>query len=118
MKKRHNIDTIAEILIDKINELDKNAKRIEKTVDTLQKSKLKVDTEEMKQILSERSHQESAFLSRYEAIQQKNNTRLPNWILTLLIGLFLALIGFSFFAWNQIKQVELLKAKIEYYEQK
>lgn len=117
MKKRHNIDTIAEILIDKINELDKNAKRIENTVEALRKSSLKVDTDEMKQILSERSTQENAFLSHYKTLQEKNNTRLPNWILTLLIGFFLAFLGFSFYAWSQIKQVELLKAKIEYYEQ-
>ena len=116
MKKRHNIDTIAEVLIDKINDFEKSSAQIGKVVAELKATSLQVDTTEMKQILSERAKQENAFLSQYEAVQKINNTRLPNWILALLIGLFLALIGFSFFAWHQLKQIDLLKAEIEYYK--
>lgn len=113
-KKRHNIDTIAEILVDKINDLERDTKRIEKVVDDLKETKLSIDTTKFEQLIEKRNVQEIAFLIDSEKVQAKRQARLPNWLLTLIIGLFLSLIGFSFYLHNQLKKVDLLEEENGY----
>lgn len=113
-KKRHNIDTIAEILVDKINDLERDTKRIEKVVDDLKETKLSIDTTGFEQLIEKRNVQEIAFLIDSEKVQAKRQARLPNWLLTLIIGLFLSLIGFSFYLHNQLKKVDLLEEENGY----
>lgn len=113
-KKRHNIDTIAEILVDKINDLERDTKRIEKVVDDLKKTRLSVDTTKFEQLIEKRNVQEIAFLIDSEKVQAKRQARLPNWLLTLIIGLFLSLIGFSFYVHHQLKKVDLLEEENGY----
>jgi len=108
-KKRHNIDTIAEILVDKMNDLERDTKRIEKVVDDLKKTRLSVDTTKFEHLIEKRNVQEIAFLIDSEKAQAIRQARLPNWLLTLIIGLFLSLIGFSFYTHHQLKKVSLLK---------
>lgn len=115
-QQRHNINTIAEILIDKINDLNKDARRIEKIVDDLKSSSMSVDTSGFEKLISERRQQEKSFLDDSKAVLAKNRTRLPNWITAGLIIALLALVGFSFYAFDQLKEVELMKLKIEHYE--
>lgn len=108
-KKRHNIDTIAEVLIDSINDFKKDAERIEKVVDELKKTRLSVDTTKFDELIEKRNVQEIAFLIDSEKVQAKRQARLPNWLLTLIIGLFLSLIGFSFYVHHQLKKVSRLE---------
>ena len=108
-KKRHNIDTIAEVLIDSIDDFKKDAERIEKIVDELKKTRLSVDTTKFEQLIEKRNVQEIAFLIDSEKVQAKRQARLPNWLLTLIIGLFLSLIGFSFYVHHQLKKVSRLE---------
>ena len=108
-KKRHNIDTIAEVLIDSIDDFKKDAERIEKIVDELKKTRLSVDTTKFEQLIEKRNVQEIAFLIDSEKVQAKRQARLPNWLLTLIIGLFLTLIGFSFYVHHQLKKVSRLE---------
>lgn len=108
-KKRHNIDTIAEILVDKMNDLERDTKRIEKVVDELKKTRLSVDTTKFDELIEKRNVQEIAFLIDSEKVQAKRQARLPNWLLTLIIGLFLSLIGFSFYVHHQLKKVSRLE---------
>lgn len=115
---RHSIDTIAEVLIDKINALEKNTNRIEKVVEDLKKSSVKIDSTEFQRLTAERKGQENAFLSQYEAIQAKNGTRLPNGLLWSLIGLFCFVLIFSVYTFSQLKEVDLLRAQIEYLQGK
>lgn len=117
-KTRHNINTIAEILIDNIDDFKKDAERIEKIVDELKKSKLSVDTTKFEELIEKRNVQEIAFLIDSKKIQTVRQSRLPNWLLTLIIGLFLSLIGFSFYTHHQLKQVNLLKKENEVMREK
>lgn len=118
MKKRHNIDTIAEILIDKINDLEKHTKRIETVVSEVKTSSIDIDTTEIENLYNTRQKQERRFLSDLKALNLKNQTRLPNYILIALLVAFVALIGFSLYSYKQLKQVDVLKLQIEYYEDK
>lgn len=43
-QKRHNIGTIAEILIDKLDEIQKHTERLEKVAQRAEKTILQVDT--------------------------------------------------------------------------
>ena len=117
-KKRHNIDTIAEILIDKINDLEKHTNRIENVVKDVQTSSIDVDTSEIENLYNIRQKQERQFLSDLKALNLKNKTRLPNYILIALLITFVALVGFSLYSYKQLKQVDVLKLQIEYYEDK
>ncbi len=117
-KKRHNIDTIAEILIDKINDLEKHTNRIENVVKDVQTSSIDINTTEIENLYNTRQKQERQFLSDLKALNLKNQTRLPNYILIALLVAFVALIGFSLYSYKQLKQVDVLKLQIEYYEDK
>ena len=117
-KKRHNIDTIAEILIDKINDFENSANQIAQLVKTLQESDVKIDTSTLEQLNRERDERERTFLSDFKASAEKKSARLPNWILGLILALFISSLAFSAYAWGQFKELHLLKMKIEYYENK
>lgn len=117
-KKRHNIDTIAEILIDKINDLEKHTNRIENVVKDVQTSSIDINTTEIENLYNTRQKQEGQFLSDLKALNLKNQTRLPNYILIALLVAFVALVGFSLYSYKQLKQVDVLKLQIEYYEEK
>lgn len=117
-KKRHNIDTIAEILIDKINDFEKSANKIGQLVKTLQESNVKIDTSTLERLNRERNEREIAFLSDFKTLTEKKYTRLPNWLLTLILVLFVLVLAFSVYAWNQVDEIKTLKQKVEYYESK
>ncbi|MCH3886004.1 hypothetical protein [Tenacibaculum aquimarinum] len=120
-KKKHNIDTIAEVLIDKLDAMEQTAVRIEKVA----KIPLNVNSEpinllirECRDLVSEQNSEEREILRKIENLQQKNLTRLPNWILVILFAFFIGFVGSIFFAYSSIKKVDLLERENAYFLQK
>ena len=78
--KRHNIDTIAEVLIDKLNAMEKTARRIEEA----SSKELKVDTSGLElntELLKDISEN---YLHRIEQDKIKRLT-LPKWIVIVFV---------------------------------
>jgi hypothetical protein len=114
MGKRHNIDTIAEVLIDKLNDMERTALKIE----TASKRELKIDTKGLEELFLMQNTAEKTILSDLEQLQQKNKVRLPNWVLGVLFAFFLGLIGSIVFAYSSVKKVEHLQFERDYYKEK
>ena len=119
MAKRHNIDTIAEVLIDKLGDMEKTASRIEKVAQT----PLKVELNELKSILqqvagyvTEQKEASNVILSNFKQLQEKNQGRLPNWVVGVLFAFFLTFVGFSLYIWKTAETYDDQKAKAEYFE--
>ena len=85
-KQRHNIDTIAEVLIDKLNDLDRTASRIEKATE----QDLQVDTRELKSLLSD-------FKAVSRDFSKKEQPKVPKWVYMIAVCCFFGYIGFMFF---------------------
>jgi cbb3-type cytochrome oxidase subunit 3 len=120
-KKRLNVNEIAEVLIDKFDEMEQTAVRIEKVA----KTPLNVNSEpinllirECRDLVSKQNSEEREILRKIENLQSKNLTRLPNWILGILFAFFLGFIGSIFFAYSSVKKVKFLERQNEYFMQK
>ncbi|WP_031429304.1 hypothetical protein [Flavimarina sp. Hel_I_48] len=112
-QERHNIDTIANVLIDKLGEMERTASRIEKA----SKEPLKIDTEEIEKIFQARKNEENAILDELRAARSKNSIRVPNWVWGIIGGLVLLSMGSIFYAWNKAEDYELKKFEAQYFEQ-
>jgi primosomal protein N'' len=100
MAKKHSIDTIAEVLIDKLTDMERVASRIE----TASKTDFKIDTSELKELFSEHKkvilnqlENEKSILRSLKQLKEKNNTRLPNWMLACLFASYLITFGVMIF---------------------
>ena len=116
---RHSIDTIAEVLIDKLDTMEEVAARIEKVA----KKPLKVDLEAQEKLLeqfatfiNEQNRVEKRVLSQLEDLEAKKKGRIPNWVLGLLFVFFISSIGTIYFAISSIQKVELLEQENQYYK--
>lgn len=112
-KKRHSTQDIAEILIDKFNDLERTAKTIEQASNKT----IKIDTTELKQILEEHRKEQRRILSDLGQLRGRNQTRLPNWVFGVLAGLILTMIGFSVYTWKKAEAYDYQKASSEHFEQ-
>jgi hypothetical protein len=113
MAKRHNIDTIAEVLIDKLNDMERTAKRIEQA----SSRELRIDSREVRELLENQKREEKAFLDDLRAVRSKNSTRVPNWVWGVIGGLVLLSFGAIFYAWSKAEDYEMQKIEAEYFEQ-
>ena len=111
-QERHNIDTIANVLIDKLGEMEKTALRIE----WASQQPLKIDTREIEQILREKEKGEKAILEGLRKLQEKNKPRAPNWVIIALSAVFLISIGLSLYAWKKAEEYDMQKARAEHFE--
>ena len=124
-KQRHNIETIAEILVDKLGNMEKVAKEIDSTAKSFAGSSVKVDASEMydqlkllKQVNQEHIKQQDAFLSDLTNSYKKNYSRVPNWVYIVLVVLFLGSTLSIYYAWTKAEDYTLHKEKAEYFESK
>lgn len=113
-KGRKNINDIAEILIEKLSDMEQVASKI----DIASKRELKIDTKGLEDLFSMQNTAEKTILSDLEQLQQKNKTRLPNWVLGVLFAFFLGLIGSITFAYSSVQKVEHLQFERDYYKNK
>jgi capsule polysaccharide export protein KpsE/RkpR len=118
MAKRHNIDTIAEVLIDKIDSLEKNTKRLEKSVDKAVSTELKIDTSELQRMYLERQQQEKQFLDDLRALNEKKQSRLPNWVIVSLMVFVLSVMAFVGFTWSRGEDYKMMEAERDFYLKK
>lgn len=107
MAKRHSIDTIAEVLIDKLSDMEKVADKIDKA----SKKPLSVDLSQTKALLEEFA----GFIEKETEQKQTNQARLPNWVIGVLFGFFLASLGTLYFSYTSIKKVDALELERDYY---
>lgn len=119
MQKKHNIHTIAEVLIDKLGDMERTASKIEKA----SKQELKVDLKESKELfgklaiyVKEQGKVERDILNKLERLQDKNQTRVPNWVLGVLFVFFLGAAGSMWFAYDSVKKSEYLELEKEHYK--
>lgn len=112
-QNRHNIDTIANVLIDKLNEMEKTAIRIERA----SQQPLKIDMREIEQLFQDKKKAGKAILSDLSALKEKNRGRVPSWVIVVLSAVFLISIGLSLYAWRKAEQYELQKSRAEHFEQ-
>lgn len=110
MAKRHNIDTIAEVLIDKLADMERTAKQIERAT----KTTLKIDTSDLKALFDEQQKKENVILSDLSELKKKNSTRTPNWIVFIFLLSFIALIGYSYVLNENQKDFNRLKKHNDY----
>ena len=88
VKQRHNIDTIAEILIDKIESLSKNATRLEESVEEIQNTTIKIekkDIDSLVDVMNQKIEIEKDILSQFKAISEIKTSRVPNWLVFALV---------------------------------
>ena len=97
MSKRHNVQEIAEVLIDKMDDLQ----RLGKSIDQSSRRVIQVDTKELEQILEDNRNKNRAILHKIESLQKKNATRLPNWVIAVVCFLFFSLIVFTAYLFNR-----------------
>lgn len=112
MAKRHNIDTIAEVLIDKLSDMERTASRIEKA----SSKELKLDVSELRRLMDERKKDENAILSDLNAVKEKNKGRIPNWVLGVVLLSLLSSIVFSIYVWKKAEKYEFEKVKSAHFE--
>lgn len=112
--KRHNIDTIAEVLIDKLSDMQRTAKLIERASEKT----LKVDVRELKELLEQQERKESEILREIEAIKKKNKGRVDSFTLTVVCVSFLASIVFSIYVWKKAEAYDYQKKRADHWEQK
>lgn len=112
-KKRHNIDTIAEILIDKLDDMERTAQRIEKA----SSRELKIDTAEMKALIESQRETEESILSDLRAVKKKNSTRVPNWLIAVMVAFYLSSLGFMMYALNKAETYDEAVQRANYFEQ-
>ena len=84
-KKRHSIDTIAEILIEKLDDLENTASRME----IASSKELRIDTSELNVIIQNQNLKERQILIDLKMLQQQNKSRVPNWVWYVVTGIFL-----------------------------
>ena len=98
MSKRHNVQEIAEVLIDKMDDLQK----LGKSIDQSSRRVIQVDTSELEQILKENSNKNMAMLDKIESLQKKNASRLPNWVVAAVCYLFISLIVYTAYLFKKL----------------
>tara|TARA_Y100000758_G_C15991114_1_gene400510 strand:+ start:309 stop:707 length:399 start_codon:yes stop_codon:yes gene_type:complete len=119
MGKRHSIDTIAEVLIDKIEAMEKVADKIDKA----KEKPIQIEVSELKQILEK---QENIFktqrkyldkiLSDLKSLKEVRHSRIPFKGVVFLGGFFLTSICFCIYSLKKAEGYELHKAKAEHFE--
>lgn len=84
-QERHNINTIAEILIDKLNDLEK----LSLVVKEASNKKIEVDLSDLKDIVKLQEKRELEFINSLQNLVKKTRKSKPNWLVvfqTLLIA--------------------------------
>ncbi|PKQ60182.1 hypothetical protein BZG02_20450 [Labilibaculum filiforme] len=117
-EKRHNVNTIAEILIENTQSLKKNAQRFEDKVNEAMKTELKVDSKQAEWIHLERLKQEQAFLDELRALNKNRRLRLPNWMVVVLMLFTTILLSFSVYTWNKGEDYAKMKMERDFYLEK
>lgn len=112
-KERHNINTIAEVLIDKLNNMERTAGRIEKA----SSKELKIDTAEMKTLIENQISEQKAILSDLRKLREKNKGRMPNWVLAIVLGFILSSFGVFIYSLSKEKAYQEAVEKATYFEQ-
>jgi hypothetical protein len=122
MKKRHNIDTIAEVLIDKISQMEKTAEKIEDSmqkienlmykIDELTQKRMKIDTSEFRKLIGKQDLEQKTILKRFKELKKENEMRAPNWIFVLVCVSLMCSIGFFAFNWKKIREYDNAMEKL------
>jgi CRISPR/Cas system-associated endonuclease Cas3-HD len=100
-KSKISTQLLAEIIVERFDEMKGYTERIEITTS----KKLKLDLEEYRnlqenyrilqqehsKVLTQKLEQEKSILKRFEELNSKNQTRLPNWMLISLLVFYLCL---------------------------
>ncbi len=110
MAKRHNIGTIAEVLIEKLDDLENITKQIE----IVASKELKIDTSELNVIIQNQNLKERQILIDLKNLQEQNKSRFPNWVCYALTGIFILTFA-SFiiaFKYNEMYHNEKQRADI------
>lgn len=120
-KQRYNVSEVAELLLQEMDSFKASAERLKSTTIKVDEKSLEefrdlVDYQE--RLEKQADEKRRAFLDDLSHFEAKRRYRMPNGLMYVLIGLFVAIMAFSTYAWNELKEVDLLKKRIEFYEQK
>lgn len=112
-RPRYNVSDVAEVLISKIGEFKTSAEEIKEIVEDLKNLTVPIDSDsmdELRELIREQNKRENEadrqrkqFLDVLSKFNEKQTTRLPNWVLGLIIVSFVTIIGSFFFIWIQLK---------------
>ena len=109
--ERHNLQTIAEVLIDELGKLDKTSKRIEavlpavdQRLEQLSNTQLSVDTKPTK-----------AILDRIEYLS-KTRSFVPTWVYVVTLILICLLLGTSYGFYDFYQKAERSRRDAENFE--
>lgn len=130
MQKKHNIHTIAEVLIDKLGDMEHTASRIEKAAKTPinvnlkslrelfaeHRESIEKERREITSALAKQTSEERETLREIRVLKEKNQTRVPNWVLGILFVFFLSAVGSMWYAYDSIKRVKELEEQNQFYE--
>lgn len=120
-KQRYNVSEVAELLLQEMDSFKASAERLKSTTIKIDDKSLEefrdlVDYQE--RLEKQADEKRRAFLADLSHFEAKRRYRMPNGLMYVLIGLFVATMAFSAYAWSQFKELNYLKAKIEFYEKK
>ena len=119
-KQRYNVSEVAELLLQEMDSFKASAERLKSTTIKVDEKSLEefrklVDYQE--RLEKQADEKRRAFLADLSHFEAKKRYRMPNSLAYALIGLFVAVMVFSIYAWKQFEGLNYLKAKIEFYEQ-
>lgn len=116
-KERLSVEHIANLLVKKLNNMERTAVHLENTAKAIQEAKktpVSIDTEEMRNIANEHlkliekktkelSTMQNAFLSDLSDLKIRNQSRVPNWIIICLMICFIGSIASMLFFFGVFK---------------
>lgn len=111
---RYSIDTIAEILIEKTDELKKSSEILEKA--TLRK--LQIDSTELRNLVEEQKINQQTILSDFKALKDENISRVPNYVFIALTVAVLMNMGILWYTMKTVKDYNYMEMKMEHYKTK
>jgi len=127
-KQRYNVSEVAELLIEEMDNFKSSAKELKELTEELKNTSLQVDPqsiEQLKSLIDQQKEMEQqaedkrkVFLDDLSQFDNKRRSRLPNGIIYAFIVLIVALTSFSVYSWRKFEELALLKAKVEYLQQK
>ena len=127
-KQRYNVSEVAELLLQEMDNFKASAKSLAQQTEELKHTTIQVDEGSMSQLRelidyhrqmeAEANEKRKAFLDDLSHFEAKRRYRMPNGLTYALIVLFVAMMAFSAYVWNQLEELHDLKAKVEQYERK
>lgn len=109
---RYSIDTIAEILIEKTDQLKKSSEILERAT----QRKLQIDSTELRNLIEEQKENQRAILSDFKALKKENSSRVSNFVFIAIVVAISVNVGIYLYNMKIVKDYNYMELKLEHYQ--